>query len=120
MSQQTIRTQRKVAELQTLMAIIQRSERTRLCAVCSLSPTYEISPGVHSLTCGRMQCRRSWLLREPWRCEVCKSLDFERVGIQADQDKPKVYHCGNCKKNYVIKGRTVETLAETEAEAEDA
>jgi predicted nucleic-acid-binding Zn-ribbon protein len=117
MSQQTIRIQKQTADIQRILRLVEVTGRTGLCAVCHHFPIYTIRPSVSSMTCGRMQCRRAWLLNEPWRCPECKSMDFERVEMTWDSEGRKLYRCGQQNKTFAIQHRTFETVTETETEA---
>lgn len=115
MSLQSERVQRQIAEIENLRRLILQCNLTKLCAVCHISPVYTIRPGVHSMTCIRMQCKRAWILGEPYRCQACKSLDFERLEMQWDNDGRKLYRCNKCQKTYAIHHRTFEAVIDSEA-----
>lgn len=72
-------------------------KRTGLCVSCREQPVYTI-PGTNqtAMTCGRMQCRRAYLLWELVRCPRCQSLDFWRLVFQEDERGNKLYKCRNC------------------------
>lgn len=74
-----------------------------LCCVCTQLPRYQIRPGVFSHVCIRQQCMRAYLLREPWRCPKCQSMDFRRLeGLQTDEKGRKLFWCGKCKRNVAV------------------
>lgn len=72
------------------------------------------------MTCTRPQCKRAWLLFEPYKCELCGSMNFERVPLAWDDKGRKLYHCRTCKKTYAVARQVVfETMADAEREAEE-
>lgn len=78
---------------------------TLSCCICQQLPRYQIRPGVFSACCVRQQCLRAYLLREPWRCPKCQSMDFRRLDMQWDSKDRKLYYCGKCKKNIAVGNR---------------
>lgn len=85
---------------------------TLSCCICQQLPRYQIRPGVFSACCVRQQCLRAYLLREPWRCPKCKSMDFKRLdNLGMDKEGRKLYHCGKCKRVAVKSKGEFEVLA---------
>lgn len=85
---------RAVADMRQNAAFI---KRTGLCVSCREQPVYTIpGTGRTSMTCGRMQCRRAYLLWELVRCPQCQSFDFWRLVFQEDERGNKLYECRNC------------------------